>query len=159
MSKFPARELPNSGPNDQRPPSSDSGHPTRRLRTRQSMRLEASKESPSQSASRTSLKLVSTRPNADVSARIRSLAMSRLHHGQDSFSLGPRLTKTGRISKAKKGVKDAHICDQCGKVRFFGALVSLCVFLSSLQRVFLFSLRALAIYLHLSLGGLANGTV
>lgn len=26
-----------------------------------------------------------------------------------------KLTKTGRISKAKKGLKDVHVCD-CGKV-------------------------------------------
>jgi len=37
---------------------------------------------------------------------------------QDScLQYGPKLTKTGRISKAKKGVRDAHTCRQCGKVR------------------------------------------
>ena len=118
MSKFPAGELSGSGPNDQRPSSSDSGHPTRRLRTRQSARVEASKQSPSRLGSSTSLKPESARSHADSIARIRSSTMSRLHHGLDSFSLGPKLTKTGRISKAKKGVKDAHICSQCGKVSF-----------------------------------------
>lgn len=32
-----------------------------------------------------------------------------------------KLTKTGRISKAKKGLKDVHVCD-CGKVSRHGLL-------------------------------------
>ena len=32
-----------------------------------------------------------------------------------SFGVGPKLTKTGRVSRARKGVKGAHRCG-CGKV-------------------------------------------
>jgi hypothetical protein len=116
MSKFPARDIPESGPNDQRPPSSEDTIRPRRLRTRQAARHEASKEPTSQSGPSSSLNAESSRPHMGAS-RIRASAMSRSHQRQESFSLGPRLTKTGRISKARKGVKDAHICSQCGKVR------------------------------------------
>lgn len=39
-------------------------------------------------------------------------------HALPSNALGPKLTKTGRVSKAKKGVKGAHNCP-CGKVSLF----------------------------------------
>ena len=105
------RETPVSSPNNQQLYSNHTVQ-TRRLRLRHSARHESSKSqyeacSPYGSSS-------SASPQITIS-RTRSSIMSHSH--LESFSSGPRLTKTGRVSKAKKGVRDAHPCRQCGKVR------------------------------------------
>src|SRR5215469_10660597 len=106
-----SRESPASSHNHQQLHSKDTVQ-TRRLRLRHSARHESSKapyEPRSQYASSSS-----TRLQIGIS-RAKSSVMSHSH--PEPFSSSPRLTKTGRISKAKKGVRDAHTCSQCGKVR------------------------------------------
>jgi hypothetical protein len=106
-----SREAPALSPNNQQHYSKDTVQ-TRRLRLRHSARHESSKalyEACSQHGSSSSI-------TSQIGiSRATSSVMS--HSDPESFSPGPRLTKTGRISKAKKGVRDAHTCGQCGKVR------------------------------------------
>ena len=105
-----SRETPTSSPNSQQLYSKDTVQ-TRRLRLRYSARHESSK-TPHETCQYGPSS--STRPQMSVS-RTKSSVMS--HSCSEPSSSGPKLTKTGRISKAKKGVRDAHTCRQCGKVR------------------------------------------
>jgi hypothetical protein len=118
MPKVSARDISELDPDGRRHLSIDDSIPSRRLRTRPPARDEASKEPLTQLDPSPPRNPEPSRPHGN-GPRVRSLPMSRSHQRQESFSLGPRLTKTGRISKAKKGVKDAHVCGQCGKVRAY----------------------------------------
>jgi hypothetical protein len=64
---------------------------------------------------RTSLKR--SRSSFDFSSRARNTRSLEMPSGISlpSAAVGLKLTKTGRVSKAKKGVKGAHRCG-CGKV-------------------------------------------
>jgi len=115
MAEITGQEITASESNDQQLPFSEDTTWTGRLRLRHSTRHESSKRSyDSDFSSSSSIRSESTRPQMGVS-RAQSSVTTRSH--LETFFSGPKLTKTGRISKAKKGVKDAHICRQCGKVR------------------------------------------
>jgi hypothetical protein len=61
--------------------------------------------------------------------RVRKLRSFEMPPGASLLSVtaGPKLTKTGRVSKARKGLRGAHRCG-CGKVSFYILIQHLVIF-------------------------------
>jgi hypothetical protein len=69
-----------------------------------------------------SVKSESSGPKTSASSQRLSPRMPSSDTSARSSLTSPRYTKTGRVSKAKKGVRGAHVC-VCGKVSLFFAII------------------------------------
>ena len=117
---------------ESQPQQRQSGLRLRRTRKRPSPNIDSStshRKAISHNRPSPSIKSEASGPHQRASRKKRPPKMPA---SDVSSIMSPKYTKTGRISKAKKGVKGAHICG-CGKVCF--PLISSVFPLSSSSRI------------------------